>query len=160
VRGQSLRPGAIRGTAVPSSGRLSGYRDRPLGPERRVVETPAALAAIRAAYIREFNVGNVDAVMGLHTAATIHLPSGRPPIVGQTDVRDLMLESLRSAPGGFRFHFEPVGLRLGGDLAVEWGVTPGAAGFPGGKYIMVYERDRDGCWRIAWTMSNLDGPSG
>lgn len=120
----------------------------------------AALAVIRARYIAAFASADLDALMRLHTAGTIHLPSGRPAVVGQEAVRGLMQASLRHMPAGFRFHFEPLEVRISENLAAEWGVTPGAPGFPGGKYVMLYEREADGRWRIAWTMSNLDGPPG
>jgi ketosteroid isomerase-like protein len=118
------------------------------------------LAVIRARYIGAIASADLDALMRLHTAATIHLPSGRPPVVGQDAVRGLMQASLQHLPADFRFHFEPAEVRMGDNLAVEWGVTPGAPGFPGGKYMMLYEWEEDGGWRIAWTMSNFDGPPG
>jgi ketosteroid isomerase-like protein len=124
------------------------------------MDTSTEIAAVRDAYIAAFNAGNLDALMELHTAAAIHLPSGGPPVVGPAEVRALMRASLEHTPPGFQFHCEPVGLRVVADLAVEWGVTPGAPGFPGGKYLLVYERDAGGRWRIAWTMSNFDGPPG
>ena len=128
--------------------------------EEGIVETETALAAIRRIYLDGFNSGDLAAIMRVHTADTVHLPSGMPPVVGQEAVRELMRLSLSRIPPGFRFEFQAMEARIADDFAVERGITPPASAFPGGKYIMLYEKEPDGCWRIAWTMTNLDSVPG
>jgi hypothetical protein len=98
--------------------------------------------------------------MQLHSADAIHLPAGMPPVQGQAEVRALMKHSLAALPPGMSFAFSPAAVRLDGALAVEWGTTPSAGPFPGGKYIMVCQQDPDRSWRITWTITNQDGAPG
>ena len=115
-----------------------------------------ALNAVRYDYADAFNRGDAEAVTALHTAGSVSMPAGRPPVTGRDSIRNLMQESLAHMPAGFRFEFEPVDVRVADGWAVERGVTKGAGPIPSGKYVMLYEREDDGRWRIAWTITNTD----
>lgn len=56
-------------------------------------------------------------------------------------------------PAGVRFECESTELRVADGWAVERGVTTAAPPFPAGKYVVLYVRESDGCWRIAWTIN-------
>jgi hypothetical protein len=76
-----------------------------------------------------------------------------------------MTESFQAAPPGFRFTFEAIDLRVADGWAVERGITRGhmegsEKAIPGGKYVLLYEMAPDGCWRIAWSITNTDRPRG
>jgi len=65
---------------------------------------------------------------------------------------------LSAMPPGLKFEFEAVEVRVADGWAVERGVTKAAGDFPAGKYVMLYEQQADGGWRIAWTITNTDAP--
>jgi ketosteroid isomerase-like protein len=95
-------------------------------------------------------------VAALHTENSVAMPAGMPTISGRGAILELMNSSLGQMPPSARFSFRPLEVKRGGDWAVERGATPGTELFPAGKYVMLYEREADGCWRIAWTITNLD----
>lgn len=117
-----------------------------------------ALEDLRQAYMDAFNEGDADAVAGLHTEDAVHLSAGMPAVEGRSAIRELIASSLSRMPPEARFAFEPRDVRIADGWAVERGVTEGAEGFPPGKYVMLYEGDEDGCWRIAWSITNSDAP--
>lgn len=117
-----------------------------------------ALEELRRTYMDAFNAGDADAVADLHAENAIHLPAGMPPVEGRSAVRELTASSLERMPPGASFAFEPREVRIADGWAVERGVTEAAEGFPSGKYVMLYEREEDGCWRIAWSITNTDAP--
>ena len=115
-----------------------------------------AIAEVRRAYMAAFNRGDAAAVAELHTERTIAMPADMPAITGRDSVRALMAASLSAKPAELQFVFEPSDVRVAGGWAVERGITLPAGPFPGGKYAMLYERESDGCWRIAWSITNSD----
>jgi uncharacterized protein (TIGR02246 family) len=117
-----------------------------------------ALSAVREQYMDAFSRGDAEAIAALHTAGSVSMPAGHASISGRDSIRQLMQESLSHAPDGFRFEFEPVELRIADGWAVERGVTKGEGPVPSGKYVMLYQLESDGCWRIAWTITNSDPP--
>jgi uncharacterized protein (TIGR02246 family) len=117
-----------------------------------------ALESVRRAYMDAFNSGDAEAVAALHTEGSVSMPGGLPMVTGREAIRDIMQASLSAMPPGLRFEFEPVDIRITDGWAVERGVTKAAPPFPAGKYVMLYEQEPDGCWRIAWTITNSDAP--
>lgn len=115
-----------------------------------------ALAALRQDYMDAFNRGDAAAVAALHTEHSVSMPAGMPSVVGREPIRQLMESSLAGAPPGFTFRFEASEVRIADGWAVERGVTKADGPFPAGKYVMLYERDPDGRWRIAWSITNSD----
>lgn len=117
-----------------------------------------ALEEVRRTYMDAFNAGDADAVADLHKEDAVHLPAGMPPVEGRSAIRELTASSLERMPPGASFAFEPSEVRIADGWAVERGVTEPSEGFPSGKYVMLYEREEDGCWRIAWSITNSDAP--
>ncbi|MFW6078116.1 MAG: YybH family protein [Gemmatimonadota bacterium] len=147
----TLSPGTLAAQASPSE------------PTCRAAEPERALAEVRRAYMDGFNAGDADAVARLHTETVVSMPAGMPAVEGRDALRELVAGSLRHAPEGFRFAFEPTEVRIADGWAVERGVTRAHVGddgpaIPPGKYVLLYERDGDGCWRIAWSITNTDAP--
>jgi uncharacterized protein (TIGR02246 family) len=123
------------------------------------VMTPnEAIADLRRQYIEACNAGDVDAVVALHTSDSIHLPAGMAPVIGRAAIRELMRTSLRAMPRDLGFDFEAIDTRIADGWAVERGVTWAMPPFPTGKYVMLYELEPDGRWRIGWTITNHDAP--
>jgi ketosteroid isomerase-like protein len=119
--------------------------------------TPAEeLDSVRRAYMGAFNAGDADGVAALHTLASVTMPAGMAAVTGRDSVRKLLESSLSLMPPGVRFRFEPLDVRITDGWAVERGITASSDQFPAGKYVMLYEREADGRWRIAWTITNSD----
>lgn len=122
------------------------------------MSTEQAIASVRQAYMDAFNKGDAKAVAALHTESSVQMPPGMASVTGRESIRELMEASLSAMPAGVRFEFEATDLRAADGWAVERGVTTASPPFPAGKYVMLYERESDGCWRIAWTITNSDAP--
>lgn len=117
-----------------------------------------ALEAVRTAYMDAVNSADLEALVSLHTRDSISMPAGMAPVRGRDALRELIEGSLSAMPEGSRFEFVSQEIRVADDWAVERGVTKATDAFPAGKYVMLYEREADGCWRIAWTITNTDQP--
>lgn len=117
-----------------------------------------ALASVRRAYMDAVNNRDVEALAELHTENSVSMPASVPLITGRESLRQLMQSSLSAMPPDVRFEFEPSDVRIAKGWAVERGVTKAAGPFPAGKYVMLYEEEADGRWRIAWTITNSDEP--
>lgn len=132
------------------------------GPEQcRATEPRDAIARVRSVYVEAFNAGRIEEVAALHTEDVISMPAGMPAVEGRAALLDHMTASFEAAPEGFRFTFQATDLRIADGWAVERGVTGGdvegsGGGIPAGKYVLLYERGSDGCWRIAWSITNSD----
>src|SRR5688572_27146999 len=124
----------------------------------RSMTTEQALAEVRRAYMDAFNPRDADAVAALHTSETVHMPAGEPQIVVRSAIRELMAAGMARMREGLGFEFEAVDVRVAGAWAIGRGVTFVAPQLPAGKYVMMYERDADDHWRIAWTITNSDAP--
>lgn len=112
-----------------------------------------------------FDAGRIEDVAALHTEDVVSMPAGMPAVEGRTALLDHMEASFEAAPEGFRFTFQATDLRVADGWAVERGITRGfmegsEAEIPAGKYVLLYERDSDGCWRIAWSITNSDRARG
>lgn len=88
------------------------------------------------------------------------MPAGLPPVTGRDAIRELMESSLSRMPPGAHFEFEPLEVRVAEGWAIERGATKASDHFPAGKYATLYEKEADGCWRIAWTITNSDAEVG
>ena len=117
-----------------------------------------ALESLRREYMNAVNRGDAEALAALHTEKSVSMTAGMPSITGRKAIRELMEASLSAMPPGLKFEFEAVEVRVADGWAVERGVTKAAGDFPAGKYVMLYEQEADGDWRIAWTITNTDEP--
>jgi uncharacterized protein (TIGR02246 family) len=127
--------------------------------ECRAVLAEQAIESVRHGYMKAFNNGDAETVAALHTEGSVSMPAGMPSVVGRESIREIMEASLSAMPPGLPFQFEAEEVRIADGWAVERGITPALGPFPAGKYVMLYEREADGCWRIAWTITNSDAPA-
>lgn len=140
--------------AVAQSGPLT------LGPEADVEAILVQSRALSAAYVR----GDIDALVAVYAEDGIAAPSGRDFVRGPEALHALWA----LPPGRVITHHAatPEELRVEGDLAYDWGYYEGAVEQDGeprgtfdGKYLIVWQRDADGVWRIAHDMWNSLAPS-
>ena len=112
--------------------------------------------ALSAAYMR----GDIDALVAVYAEDGIAAPGGRDFVRGHDALRELW-----ALPEGrivTHHAARPVELHVAGDLAYDWGYYEGAVTQDGearppfrGKYLIVWQREPDGRWRIAHDMWNL-----
>lgn len=130
--------------------------------------SPADVAAIdaqskrlSAAYVR----GDIDALVSVYASDGAAAPGGRDFIRGRDALHDLW-----ALPPGrtiLRHAAFPEAVRVDGDHAYDWGHYEGQGAQDGeplppfrGAYVIVWQRDADGVWRIAMDMWHaLRGPA-
>lgn len=132
-------------------------------------EDRAAIARLRAAWMRAVAVGDAEALRDLLTDDYEVWANAAPPIVGVEGA----IAAMRGALARFRIdqRFDAIETIVAGDWAFERGVesmrvTPLAGGEPhdaSQRALLVLRRGADGRWRFARGMTNqlppLDGPA-
>lgn len=111
--------------------------------------------AFSAAYVR----GDIDELVSIYAEDGIAAPGGRDFVRGHEALREFW----QIAPGVDIQHHKmtPEELWIDGDLAYDWGYYEGTSqrgdAEPSsfrGKYLVVWQRDADGVWRLANDMWN------
>jgi uncharacterized protein (TIGR02246 family) len=131
------------------------------------VNNPADIQAIKEssdAWDKAWNAGNAEELASLYIADAIAMGPNMSASIG----RDAIRASNANHFDQFRDENHSVvkDVRVSGNLAVAWGtqedkVTPKAGGNSvqdKSKWITVYERQKDGSWKILWEMYNSDLP--
>ena len=126
-----------------------------------------ALAAIdgrRDAHVAALNAGDADGCAAQFTEDGVQMP----PNTSANEGRSMIRSWSQAFVDQYRSQFAPTvnEVRVAGDLAFERGgytisLDPKAGGPPiqdVGKYIMVYQRESGGTWRIACDIWNSDSP--
>ncbi|MEM0963629.1 MAG: DUF4440 domain-containing protein [Bacteroidota bacterium] len=129
----------------------------------RIVEgDPADVQAIVAqarAFSAAYVAGDTEALLEVYAEDGIAAPGGRDFIRG----REALREFWQARPDvSIREHrLRPNELWVSGDLAYDWGIYEGVSQREGaepeafrGKYLVVWQRDADGMWRMANDMWN------
>ena len=111
--------------------------------------------AFSAAYVR----GDIDALVAIYADDGVAAAGGRDFVRGAEALRQFW--ALPEGRVVTRHAAEPVELHVEGDLAYDWGYYEGAVTQDGearppfrGKYLIVWQRDTDGRWRMAHDMWN------
>jgi len=120
------------------------------------------LAALRASFVNAYARADADAVSGFYAADATYIGTAGDVVTG----RDNLLIGLRREVPVFRgFSVEPVQFDVSGRLAYERGIYRASVQIPGrtaqpvaGPYLMVYERGRDGDWKIKLHMTARERP--
>ncbi|NEZ02548.1 DUF4440 domain-containing protein [Wenzhouxiangella sp. XN201] len=120
--------------------------------------TEQAIDALRRTFVDAFNRGDAATIASLHTNQSILMPAGLPSVIGQDSILELIQSTLAAAPPDMKFEFESSELRIADGWAVERGITKASGSIPAGKYVMLYQKEEDGHWRIAWSITNSDAP--
>jgi uncharacterized protein (TIGR02246 family) len=112
--------------------------------------------------------GDVDTLATLWTADAVALPPGEQPVVGIDAIRAWLnrdrMDTSKFEVTEYVLDFKDV--RISGDEAIEWGRTSMAMrpkGAPGGvrtsgNIMRVLKRQRDGTWKVARAIWNLERP--
>ena len=113
------------------------------------------LSSFSAAYMR----GDIDALVAVYAEDGVAAPGGRDFVRGHAALRDFW--ALPEGRDVTHHTATPVELHVKGDLAYDWGYYEGAVMQDGearppfrGKYLIVWQREPDGRWRIAHDMWN------
>ena len=131
------------------------------------VNDPADVQAIKdisAAWDKAWTAGNAETLASFYAADAIVMDPNKPASVGKDAFRascEKYFDQFSDENSGV---VEDV--RVSGDLAVAWGTqetkTAPKAGGPSfrgkSKWIDVFQRQRDGSWKIIWDIYNSDLP--
>ncbi|HLT47760.1 MAG TPA: DUF4440 domain-containing protein [Rubricoccaceae bacterium] len=123
---------------------------------------PADVAAILAqsrAFSEAYVRGDIEALVGIYAEDGVAAPGGTDFIRGAEALRRFW--ALPEGRVVTHHRASPVELHVRGDLAYDWGYYEGAATQDGearppfrGKYLIVWQRDAGGTWRMAHDMWN------
>ncbi|MBK0400935.1 SgcJ/EcaC family oxidoreductase [Limibaculum sp. M0105] len=122
------------------------------------------IADSSARFEAAFNAGDADALAALYTADAVALPPGAARVEGRDAIRDLWQGVFDSGVSDLNLTTESI--RDNGANATELGRLTLTApdGIGGrvtayGKYIVLWERDGEGVWRLKWDIWNTqEGP--
>ena len=126
-----------------------------VGGSDHITAILAQSRALSAAYM----AGDIEALVAVYAEDGIAAPGGSEFIRGH----DALFELWSLPEGRVVTHHQaiPEELRVEGDMAYDWGYYEGAVTQDGearppfrGKYLVVWQRDPDGVWRIAHDMWN------
>lgn len=103
--------------------------------------------------------GDIEALVAVYAEDGIAAPGGRDFVRGYDALYDLW--ELPEGRVVTYHHATPEELKVHGDFAYDWGYYGGTVVQDGGepvsfrgKYLVVWQRDADGVWRIAHDMWN------
>ncbi|GAB5534895.1 MAG: hypothetical protein Rubg2KO_11440 [Rubricoccaceae bacterium] len=125
------------------------------GSEADVTAIVGQARAFSAAYV----AGDTDALVTIYAEDGIAAPGGRDFIRGREALRAFWAPSPNASV--LEHRLLPNELWIDGDLAYDWGTYEGVSQREGaepasfrGKYLVVWQRDADGVWRMANDMWN------
>jgi uncharacterized protein (TIGR02246 family) len=123
--------------------------ERPATPAAAQAE---AVGVLRTGFVEAYRQGDAEAVAAFYAPDATYIGTGGDVVTG----RDTLLIGLRREVPAFRdFRVVPAAFRVSGSLAYERGTYGATLTIPGrppqpvsGPYLIVYERDAGGVWRI------------
>ena len=139
----------------------------PTEPVEEATSTEADVEAINqlpAKFAAALNAGDLDGVMAGFTDDAVRMPPNAPAIIGKESIRSLMQANLDQ--NTYQLDNPPEEVQVSGDWAFARGtytvtVTPKAGGESiqlEGKYLVIFQKQADGCWKAARDIWNSDNP--
>jgi uncharacterized protein (TIGR02246 family) len=127
--------------------------------------TSEAIDRLRAAHVAAVNAGDVAGWVAAFADDGVQMPPGAPANAGRDMIRRWIDGFLAAVQAEFALHVEEV--HSAEDWAFERGtyaiaLRPKAGGgliHDQGKYITIYQQQRDGTWRLARDIWNSDQPA-
>ncbi|HXU12088.1 MAG TPA: SgcJ/EcaC family oxidoreductase [Candidatus Binatia bacterium] len=135
--------------------------NRPTEAHGASAQDLAAISRLHDAYVLAHNDADVSRMTPLFTEDAVLMPTDEPAITGRGAIGDHYEEFFDQTPS--KILLRPIETRVAGDWAferLEMTVT-----MPGGgenvmeakvKYLWILERQKDGSWKIARAIYNLD----
>lgn len=124
----------------------------------------AQIRAIEDRMMAAFAAGDADAIGANYTEDAVLMTMDRPSITGRKNIADHYRRMLQNVTTRLTTHIDEV------EVAGDWGFMRGrfdqtitmkqngATMSIQGKYIAIARRDKDGVWRFARDIFNLDAP--
>jgi uncharacterized protein (TIGR02246 family) len=109
--------------------------------------------------VRWYAEGKIDLVAGVFTEDAWQMPPNSPPLVGREAIRKFWSDAVKS--GKVEFTFDTEDIQVSGNMAIERGkyivkvtanenAPPQIKSFEDrGNYLVHWQREDDGEWRIA-----------
>ena len=138
-----------------------------IGVQSSAADPAAEVAAIHAvddAWVKAYNAGAVDAVVGLYDEQAVLLPPGAPRAKGRAEIRSYLARDIaESQKGGLKF---TLGARPDGGVSGDLGWASGSYAVKDragrivetGKYLSVSKK-KDGKWLYVRDTWNSDSPA-
>lgn len=120
------------------------------------------LADVREAWVTAYNAGDAATLAGYFADDAVMLPPNGPALSGKPAIETYLTQNLAGSSAILEIVSSDV--LSSGDLAVEratYTATEGAAPDSPkrtGKYVMAFQRDPDGVWKIRWDTWNSSEP--
>jgi len=139
----------------------------PTEPVEEASTTEADVEAIHqlpATFAAALNAGDLDGIMAGFTDDAVRMPPNASAIIGKESIRSLLQTNLEQ--NTYQLDNPPEEVQVSGDLAFARGtytvtVTPKAGGESiqrEGKYLVIFQKQPDGSWKIARDIWNSDNP--
>ena len=126
-------------------------------------ETAQELLDVDRAFDADTARNGVEGWVAHFAPGGIMMPAGGDMVVGQPAIREFISKAF-SAPG-FALRWEPVEGGISGDLGYTYGISKvtrtGKDGKPQisyGKYVTIWQKQRDGTWQVAVDIGNSSPP--
>lgn len=134
--------------------------NRPAEAHGASAQDLAAISRLHDAYVLAHNDADVPRMIALYTEDGVLMPTDEPSLTGREAIGDHYEEFFDQTPSKIRLR--PIETRVAGDWAferIEMTVT-----LPSGesvmeakvKYLWILEKQKDGSWKIARAIYNLD----
>ena len=135
--------------------------NRPTEAHGASAQDLAAISRLHDAYVLAHNDADVPRMIALYTEDGVLMPTDEPALTGREAIGGHYEEFFDQTPS--KILLRPIETRVAGDWAferLEMTVT-----MPGGgenvmeakvKYLWILERQKDGSWKIARAIYNLD----
>lgn len=162
----------IWNTDTPPAGAMM---EKPAGDEKagemmgEMEEAPSMCAATPAELAEAFEKsvvsGNVAEMIAQHTPDAVRMPPELKTVKGVSAL-SAYFHSVIDNYEPRQLDLEQTGIQDMGDMATTWGTysfdyTPKAGGehlVDNGKWMVLSEKDSEGCWRQVWAIWNSDNP--
>jgi uncharacterized protein (TIGR02246 family) len=132
-------------------------------PREDIMAKKQAFKNSDAAYAKAFNKGDAKGVAALYTRNALHMTPNGPIVKGRKAIETMSAGAHRDGVGNLKFSTIRTG--VSGSLAFSIGrlsmdiPTGNGTRREKGKYIDIYEKQKDGSWKVAATIYNSDLPA-
>ena len=130
-------------------------------PRQFTAADSIAIDSTRDRWAAAYNAGDMAAVAALFTDDAVDLPGDQPAVTGRAAIQQLLTGMHTQMPA--RIHIAPATRFEGhGDMAIASGpfhMMVDSATTLNAKYLVVFKRQADGKWLLAYDANSMDAPT-
>ncbi len=128
-------------------------------------EAVAALRAADAAWLKAYRAKDIAKAAGFYDKRGAMLAPNAPLLTGKVRIRRFIAKSFTLRDYRIWWHCKKAQVARSGELGYTSGVYrmsfrdgSGKSSRDRGKYLMIWKKQNDGCWKVLFDMSNSDLP--